>query len=513
MGVAEGLVEDVLLATDTGGERHHVVLPQRIDGRVGHLRKHLAEVVIKGACAGREYRHRGVIPHGAHRFLTIFTENPDDLIQLLEGVAKQLLIGFQLLIGELAATGLAVVHLLEGDQPAAMFVHPLLVGVAALEIVIDLEAGPHLAVAGIHHEQLARADPALLQHFVRGVVPGADLGGEGDELVLGDDVAGRTQTVAIKCAGGVATVGHDDTGRAVPRLHVHGVEVVEGAQVVIHVRMFLPCRRDQQTHGAEQVHATGEEEIQHVVEAGGVRAGGVDEGGRFLQIGNERGRKLVAACLGPLAVAGDGVDLAVVGQIAERLGQRPARAGVGGEALVEDADGRLHTDVGEIQIEARQVHRHAQPFIDGDQIGEADHIEVVVVDALFDAATHDIEAALEILVDPAGRGVDKDLFNAGQGGFGNGTEHVGIDRHLAPADQTQGLFFQLLVDDVASCLGQYGVRVEKQHADRIVAAKVPSLLLGDSSEEAVRFLQQQTATIAGLAIGGDPAAVLHASQC
>lgn len=148
---------------------------------------------------------------------------------------------------------------------------------------------------------------------------------------------------------------------------MHGVEVVEGAQVVIHVRVFLPCRRDQQAHGAEQVHATGEEEIQHIVEAGGVRAGGVDEGSRFLQIGDQRRRKFVAARLGPLAVAGDGVDLAVVGQIAKRLRQRPARAGVGGEALVEDADGRLHTDVGEIQIEARQVHRHAQPFIDGDQ--------------------------------------------------------------------------------------------------------------------------------------------------
>ncbi len=394
-----------------------------------------------------------------------------------------------------------------------MFVHPLLVGVAALEIVVDLEAGPHLAVAGVHHEQLARADAALLQHFVRGVVPGAHFGGQGDELVLGDDVAGRAQAVAVERTGGVATIGHDDAGGAIPGLHVHGVEVVEGAQIVIHVGVLLPRRRDQQAHGPEQIHAAGEEEIQHVVETGGVGARGVDEGGGLLQIRNERGGELVAARLGPLTVASDSVDFAVVGEITEWLGQRPARAGVGGEALVEDADGRLHADVGEIQIEARQVHRHAQPFVDGDQVGEADHVEVVVVDALFDAAAHDIEAALKILVDPAGRGVDKDLFNTGQGSLGDGAEHIGIDGHLAPADQAQGLFFQLFVDDIARLLGQYGVRVQKQHADRIIAAQVPSLLFGDSSKEAVRFLQQQTAAIAGLTVGWYAAAVLHASQC
>ena len=294
---------------------------------------------------------------------------------------------------------------------------------------------------------------------------------------------------------------------------MHGVEVIEGAQVVIHVRVFLPRRRDQQAHGTEQVHAASQEQIQHVVEAGGIRPRGVDEGGGLLQIGDQRRRKLVAASLGPLAVAGDGVDLAVVGQIAERLRQRPARAGVGRETLVEHADGRLHANVGQIQIKTWQVHRHAQPFIDGDQVGEADHVEVVVADAFLDAAAHDIEAALEILVDPAGRGVDKDLFDAGQGGLGDRAEYIGIDRHLAPTDQAQGLLFQLFVDDIASGLRQDGIGVEKQHADRVVAAQVPSLLFGDSSEEAVGFLQQQTAAVAGLAVGGDTATVLHASQC
>ncbi len=53
----------------------------------------------------------------------------------------------------------------------------------------------------------------------------------------------------------------------------------------------------------------------------------------------------------PVAVALDGVDLAVVGQQAERLGQRPARERVGGEAGVHDGDRRLHALVGQIHEE------------------------------------------------------------------------------------------------------------------------------------------------------------------
>ncbi|MNM77887.1 hypothetical protein D3C81_897620 [compost metagenome] len=93
VGVAEGLVEYVLLAADTGGQRHDVVFPQRVDGRVGHLGEHLAEVVVQGTLAGGEHRHRGVIPHGTHRLLAILAEHADDLIQLLIGVAEQFLIG------------------------------------------------------------------------------------------------------------------------------------------------------------------------------------------------------------------------------------------------------------------------------------------------------------------------------------------------------------------------------------------------------------------------------------
>jgi hypothetical protein len=76
----------------------------------------------------------------------------------------------------------------------------------------------------------------------------------------------------------------------------------------------------------------------------------------------------------------------------------------------------------------------------------------------FDAAAHDIEA-LEILVDPARGALTKTCSMLGREALAMELS-IGIDGHLAPADQTQGLSFQLLVDDVASGLGQDGIGVE-----------------------------------------------------
>jgi hypothetical protein len=47
-----------------------------------------------------------------------------------------------------------------------------------------------------------------------------------------------------------------------------------------------------------------------------------------------------------------------MGQITEGLGQPPLGHGVGGEALMEHANGRFQTLITEIRIEHRQIGRH-----------------------------------------------------------------------------------------------------------------------------------------------------------
>ena len=339
---------------------------------------------------------------------------------------------------------------------------------AAFQIVIGFGRVQDLAAAGIDHHQLARAHAAFLYHFIRLVIPDADFRGTGNQLIFGDDVACRTQTVTVQVTGGVAAVGHHDTGRAVPRLHVHRVEVEEGAQIGIHIRVVLPGWRNQQAHGADQVHTACQQQLQHVIQRAGVGTGFVNERRCRLQIRDQRRLEFISTCARPLAVAGDGVDFAVVRQVAERLRQRPAWHGVGGKTLMEQADGRFQTQVRQIKIETGQIRRHAQAFIDRHQIREAAYIKAVVLDALLDTAARDKQAAFHIAWAPTGRGVNENLFNTRQGGEGNFTQNVRVGRHFTPANNRQRFVLQLFFYNAAAGTGFLFVLAEEHHANGVV---------------------------------------------
>ncbi|SQI20067.1 Uncharacterised protein [Salmonella enterica subsp. arizonae] len=141
---------------------------------------------------------------------------------------------------------------------------------AAFQIVIGFRGMQDTPAAGINYHQFAGTDAALLDHFVRLIVPDADFRSAGDQLIFGDDIACRPQAVTVEVAGGETPVGHYDACRAVPRLHVHGVKVEEGAQIRVHIRVILPGGRHQQAHGADDIHPACQQQFQHVVQRAGI---------------------------------------------------------------------------------------------------------------------------------------------------------------------------------------------------------------------------------------------------
>ena len=450
MRLAFGLAEDVHLATDAGGQRHHVGFTQRIDWRVGDLRKLLAEVVVNDARLAGEHGKRGIVTHRADRFLAVLTEHADDGVQLFRAVVKLLLVAREGVIVQLAAAHFFIRQIFKRHQTTHVFLHPLFVRMAALQIVVGFGGVQDASTAGVDHHQLARTDAAFLDHFVRLVIPDADFRGAGDELIFGDDVARRTQAVTVQVTGSETTVGHDDARRAVPRLHVHGVKVEERAKLRVHIRVVLPGRRHEQTHGAHDIHPARQQQFQHVIHRAGVRAGFVHERRGIMQVRDQWRLELVGTGAGPLAVTGNSVDLTVVCQVAERLRQRPAWNGVGGEALVEQANGRFQTQVRQVQVEARQVSRHTQTFIDVHQVREATDVELfIVLETFFNAAAGDKQTAFHITRTPARRRVDENLFNTRQRGEGDFTEHPFVGWHIAPADNRQGFTLKFFFDDAA----------------------------------------------------------------
>ncbi len=506
-----GFLEDVALGTQTGFQRHHDGFAQRVDRRVGHLGELLAEVVVGRTHAARQHGHGRVVAHRADRFLALFGQRAQYLVTLLEGDLVHLHVLLEL-VG--IVEGRTVIVVIQRRLDAQRVLpQPLLVRLLRLQVVVDVVGVQHLAGVGVHREDLPRANTPLGKHIFRLVIPDADFGREGDIAVLGGYPARRTQPVAVEQTNRVAAIGQHHAGRAIPGLHVHGVEFVEGTQVGVHGLDVLPGRRNDHAQATEQIHSSGDQEFEHVVHARGVRTGAVDQRRQAFEIRQQFVGELQAARLGPVAVTGDGVDFAVVRKKAERLSQPPLRHGVGGETLVEHADRGREALVTQVRVELGQVGRHHQAFVDDVLVREAADIEGAVVGQCdFGAAAGEEQLDAELTLVEALAG-NEYLFNARQTLERQLPENAGIHRNLTPANQGKPLRLDFLAQLSTSAIRLAGVLIEEDHANRILGRQLGvEMLQGLRAQKGVRLLHQQTAAVAGLAIGVDAAAVSHACQ-
>ena len=96
------------------------------------------------------------------------------------------------------------------------------------------------------------------------------------------------------------------------------------------------------------------------------------------KLGQQRRAEQRTACHRPIAVALHGVDLAVVREVAIRMGQPPARQRVGREALVEHGHGGLEPRIQQIGIELGEMLRHHHALEDDGAGRKTRHVEVRV---------------------------------------------------------------------------------------------------------------------------------------
>ena len=258
------LREQVLLGAERRIEGHHGALVDRVHRRIRDLREQLLEVVVQHARPVGEAGQRLVVAHRADRPLAFGRHRRDQELEILAGVAEDLLQReAQLRIRALLRSDLAVRQVIEDD---AARLDPFAVGllgeVARLHLLVFDDA-PFLEV---DEEDPAGLEPPLAQHALRSDVEDADLGGHHDETVLGDDPAGRTQSVAIEHGADLATVGEGDRRGAVPGLHQERVVLVERAPFVVHLGVVLPRLGDHHQDRFGQLAAGEAQELEHVVE-------------------------------------------------------------------------------------------------------------------------------------------------------------------------------------------------------------------------------------------------------
>ncbi len=223
-------------------------------------------------------------------------------------------------------------------------------------------------------------------------------------------------------------------------------------------------------------------------------------------VAEQRRGELQLARAHPVAVSAQGVDLAVVREHPVRVGELPAREGVGREARVDERQPARHALVAQVGVVARELRRGEHPLEDDRAGAEARDRELVEADTLDHAPDH-VQLALEqVLVADALARAHEQLGDARRVGTGRGAAGALGDRHLAPAEHDLALGLDRLLEHPH---GVRGVAAREEAHRHAVEPRGRQLAAGLRPQELIRKLQQDPRAVTRVRIRPLRAAVLE----
>ena len=374
--VLRRLAEQILEATDIGPQIHDELLADRVDRGICDLGKELLEVVGELLGGVGEHGQRIVRAHGTERLLAVTPHVDQDLLDILEAEAEGLLPP-----EERGGIGLLLSRGRGGQviQIGHVALDPVGVGLALADLVFDLVIGDDASLGEVGHEDLTGLQASAQLHLGGIDVDAAGFRCHDHQVILGDAVAGGTQSVAVEGGADDDAVGKADGGGAIPRLHHRGVEFVEALLRGAHGLVVLPCFGHQHHHDVGQGASAQHQHFDGHIQIGGIGGMIVADGEEHLQLGGGEvgARKQRFAGTHPVDVAAHRIDFAVMGDVAEGLGQPPGGEGVGREAGMHGGESRDQSGVGEILIVHRHLSGHQLSFVVDGLVGAGDDIEGV----------------------------------------------------------------------------------------------------------------------------------------
>jgi len=511
-------VQQIALGAEAGLGGDDDLLADGVDRRVGDLREELLEVIVEETRLVGQHREGAVVAHGADGLDAVARHRGDDDALVLVGVAE----------GDLALEQRLVVRRRDGRSLGQVLEVEMMlgepIGVRALvgELPLDLLVLDDATLDGVDEEEAAGLEAALTDDVGGGNVEHARLRGHDDEAVLGHAEARRAQAVAVEDGADLPAVGEGDGGRAVPRLHQAGVELVEGAAGRVHLGITRPRFRDHHHDRVRQRAAGEDEELERVVEHRRVAAVRVHDREDLADILAEGvGVEERLAGVHPVDVAAERVDLAVVRDVAVRMRAVPAREGVRAEARVHEADRGLHRGVGQVGEVLRELVGKQHALVHERAAREAGDVPLLGTghgggaDLGVAALADEVELALEgDLVGHAVAAADEDLAHERLAGLGGLAERRVVGRHGAPAQKVLALRLDDALEGLLDLAADGRVAREEDDAAAVLAGggEGEPRFLGRLLQELMRHLHEHARAIARVGLAAGSAAVVEVRQ-
>ena len=147
-------------ASDIFGERHHEVLADGVDGRVGDLGELLTEIVEEHLWLVGEHGERRVVAHGCRGFLSVDAHRHDGVVDVFATVAEHDFLFQQTVdgVGHVAAA-------LQFLELYAIGAEPLTVGMLVGELFLDFSVVVDAPLLGVYEQDLARLQASFLSYL------------------------------------------------------------------------------------------------------------------------------------------------------------------------------------------------------------------------------------------------------------------------------------------------------------------------------------------------------------
>ena len=467
-------------------ERHHQFFPKGVDRRIRDLREPLRKEIVQQLGPLGQHGQRRVVSHGSHRFLAVVRHGYKHIFDFVRGIPEcQLPPGKVRLFANRHGLDLGV-RPFEIDHVVP---HPSPVGPAAGKTGLDLVVLQQHAPPRVHRDHLSRSQAPFLHDVAVVHLEHPDLRTHNDQAAVRDLVPCGPQPVPVQRGAHDGAVAERDSGGPVPGFHQTIVIFIESAKILGHVRDSAMGLRNQHHHRVHRIPSGHHQRFEDIVEHRGIAAGRVYNGFDPIQIPSPTsGLELRLARLHPVHITPQGVDFAVVGQISERLRQKPVGQRIGAVALVKDGQRGFEVGILQVPVKPRKLRGHHHPFIDDRSVGQRTNV------AAFDSVppygslhlpSNQVQRPFELRFGHPVSAGDKHLLNIGHQLRGPVAEDRPVHGHRPPTDQHKPVMVRRFVDDNPIPVVRCRVLRQEQHADRQV------LRTGRSVSEPFRLTYDQ----------------------
>jgi hypothetical protein len=387
------------------------------------------------------------------------------------------------------------------------------------DLGLDRVVGDDFALFHVDQQHAARLKPPLLDDLLFRYRQHAGFRRHDDEIIVGDDIAGRTQTVAVERRADLAAIGEGNRCRAIPWFHQGSMIFVERLAVVRHQLVARPCLGNEHHHRMGERVAALEQEFQRVVETGRIGLAFIGNRPELRDVIAEEfavDRGLTRRH--PVDVAAQGVDFTIVRNHAVGMRQLPRREGVGREALMHQRHRADETRILQVLVIGTDLIGEEHALVDDGARRHGHDVEVallaaiLLIDAVGNHLAQDKQPAFEILIGfDVGVAPDehlaverfrrRDMRRLGQGRI--------VDGNIAEADQRLTFRGDDFRDDGFDMGALFGILRHEQITDGVMIDRrqLDTLFGPFRAEKRIGNLHEHACAIAHQRVGADGTAM------